>query len=444
MKYNNSLPISPIRAKEINYTSPVKNKMQLQTTMTTAATKSHAQSPSPQKVLTGQNFGSAQRGILSRATTIPVDKSMSAEKAQKAEKVEKARSQSPSNKQRRGSFLQELGMTTTEVKERLYKVFQFYTSFGERSNVAYLKHHRFSKMMIDAEVRDEELNQSSLDLLFVGELKHSGNLDFDKFLSLLTRVAKAKYEDKESEAEALETLLKENMFPLYERIFKDIGMAEEHIKVHEPIEESTKMVLNVVGSVLERIYNMYFPFEIQSGNDPQVLRQRLENALFIFLREFGICPAIINKGAAYGIWNDVLKADLGALDAMEDVQQAKNGKGKGNEKLKEIPFSFERFKLFLIKISNLAYGDQVVESGAPLTQPERAMQLLEKMDMAFKVLNPEKKAAVPYGGNTGKAASSYGGNTGKAAGLSSFATSFANNNGATSLLVTKDHLEKVI
>lgn len=412
MKYNNSLPISPIRAKEISYTSPIKNKMQLQTTMTTAATKSHAQSPSPQKILTGQTFGSARKGILSRATTIPVDKSMSAEKAQKP------RSPSPNNKQRRGSFLEELGMTTTEVKEKLYKVFQFYTSFGERSNVAYLKNHRFTKMMVDAEVRDESLNQSSLDLLFVGELKHSGNLDFDKFLSLLTRVAKAKYEDKESEAEALETLLKENMFPLYERIFKDIGMAEENIKVHEPVEESTKMVLNVVGSVLERIYNMYFPFEIQTGNDAQVLRQRLENALFIFLREFGICPAIINKGAAYAIWNDVLKADLSAVDAMEDVEQAKKAKTKGSEKARDLPFSFERFKLFLIKVSNLAYGDQVVESESGVktcTQPERAMQLLEKMDIAFKVLNPEKKAAVPSAGG----------------------------NGTSSLLVTKDHLEKV-
>jgi len=74
------------------------------------------------------------------------------------------------------------------------------------------------------------------------------------------------------------------------------------------------------------------------------------------------------------------------------VQKSKT---KANEKTKNMPFSFERFKLFLVKVANLAYRDQVLESGAKCTQPERAVQLLERMDVAFRVMNPEKKAAVP-------------------------------------------------
>ena len=310
---------------------------------------------------------------------------------------------------RRDSYVEELGMTATEVKEKLYKVFQFYTSLGERSQILYLKNHRFTKMMVDAEIRDEYLAQCSLDLLFFGELKHSGNLDFDKFLSLLTRVASAKNLSRGvTEEEALHLLLKENMFPLYERIFKDLGDEAEHQRIQEAMEASTKMVLDTVSDALESIYRMYFPFEIQSNQDPQVTRQRLENALFIFLREFNICPGLINKGTAYAIWTQVMKEPVvvpettNPENTKENSKDKKRSKSKVNEMIKDVPFNFERFKMFLIRVANFGFQDEVTEAGVKCNQPERTMLLLERMDMAFKVINPDKRATVSRSSVGGK------------------------------------------
>lgn len=311
---------------------------------------------------------------------------------------------------RRDSYVEELGLTATEVKEKLYKVFQFYTSLGERSQILYLKNHRFTKMMVDAEIRDEYLSQSSLDLLFFGELKHSGNLDFDKFLSLLTRVASAKNLSRGvTEEEALHLLLKENMFPLYDRIFKDLGDQAEHQRIQEAMEASTKMVLDTVSDALESIYRMYFPFEIQSNQDQQVTRQRLENALFIFLREFNICPGLVNKGTAYAIWTQVMKEQLVVPEttnpemAKENGKDSnKKGKAKVNEMIKDVPFSFEKFKMFLTRVANFGYQDEVTETGVKCTQPERTIKLLDRMDMAFKVLNPDRRATVNRGSVGGK------------------------------------------
>jgi len=296
---------------------------------------------------------------ISRAGTLNVDKSATKDGQKSPKKGAKEPEIAKVEEEDDGSLKAE------EIKERLYKLFQYYTTFGERNNVGYLKSHRFTKMMVDAEVRDDALNQSSLDLLFVGELKHSGNLKFDKFLGLLSRTARVKYEAEADEAEALDKLLKEHMFPLYEKIFKDgdIGgdVEEEEDTV---LEEGTKMVFNEVDGTLKGIFQTYFPFEIQSGQDPQVFRQRMENALFMFLRDFGMCPGLISKGAAFAAWTEVMRTPLevsAELNQSALDQSTLDGKGKKNKKPneKDLPFSFEKFKMYLVRLASLAHQTQV-------------------------------------------------------------------------------------
>ena len=51
----------------------------------------------------------------------------------------------------------------------LLKVFQGYTSFGERSNLKHLRSNKLHKMMADCGL---PLDKTSLDLLFVSENRH--------------------------------------------------------------------------------------------------------------------------------------------------------------------------------------------------------------------------------------------------------------------------------
>jgi hypothetical protein len=61
------------------------------------------------------------------------------------------------------------GTMQEELKGILAKVFQFYTSFGERTNFKNLRSNKFHKMMLDCAI---PLNKTDLDLLFVSVNKH--------------------------------------------------------------------------------------------------------------------------------------------------------------------------------------------------------------------------------------------------------------------------------
>jgi hypothetical protein len=56
-----------------------------------------------------------------------------------------------------------------ERKSILSKIFQFYTSFGERTNLKNLRSNKFHKMMQDCSI---PIPKTTLDLLFVSENHH--------------------------------------------------------------------------------------------------------------------------------------------------------------------------------------------------------------------------------------------------------------------------------
>lgn len=56
-----------------------------------------------------------------------------------------------------------------ERKNLMSKIFQFYTSFGERTNLKNLRSNKFHKMMQDCSI---PISKTSLDLMFVAENHH--------------------------------------------------------------------------------------------------------------------------------------------------------------------------------------------------------------------------------------------------------------------------------
>lgn len=54
-------------------------------------------------------------------------------------------------------------------KKILLKIFQYYASYGERTNLKFLRSNKFHKMMNDAEIK---IDKTSLDILFVAQNKH--------------------------------------------------------------------------------------------------------------------------------------------------------------------------------------------------------------------------------------------------------------------------------
>ena len=141
------------------------------------------------------------------------------------------------------------------IKAKLKTIFTFYASFGDRINIHYLKSNKFHKMMLDSGVRDGVLTQKRLDLLFVAENKHKANMDFDTFLSLISRIAMEKYCESSSNAsEALYKLLQDNFLPLYNNIMSETDLGEDEIKFKEEFDTVSLTIIQYVAPILYRIY----------------------------------------------------------------------------------------------------------------------------------------------------------------------------------------------
>jgi len=65
------------------------------------------------------------------------------------------------------------------------------------------------------------------------------------------------------------------------------------------------LVLRDIGTTLHAIYTVYFPHETRAvkgiaGGMPQdAAWKATEKSLFEFLKDYDICPSLINKGVAF-------------------------------------------------------------------------------------------------------------------------------------------------
>jgi len=59
------------------------------------------------------------------------------------------------------------------------------------------------------------------------------------------------------------------------------------------------ILLKNVGPVLLEVYYVYFLHEIKASEPEEKTKKITEKNLFDFLRDFDICPTLVNKGLGY-------------------------------------------------------------------------------------------------------------------------------------------------
>lgn len=50
----------------------------------------------------------------------------------------------------------------------------------------------------------------------------------------------------------------------------------------------------------------YFPWETKMKNKPEILKDKSLKSVFIFLKEYDICPSAVTKSTAYLLFNEVV------------------------------------------------------------------------------------------------------------------------------------------
>ena len=278
-------------------------------------------------------------------------------------------------------------MTAEEVRGRLKKVFQFYTTYGDRCNTSGLKSNKFHKMMVDAGIRDQILSQRELDLIFVAENRHKSSMDYDTFLQLLVKIAEQKYQGAVPSSQALDKFLQEHILPLYNNIYRLSDTGIEEAKLKEPIIDRVLVVLRSVHVLLLKLYQTYFPWEVQATQQQSVIRQRDEVALFSLLRDFDVCPALMTKGAVTMIWTEVTETSPNDLSRNPKIESMIPFMEKDVGTL----FTFSKFCTLLVRIASIVYNEYLQGFDLPIGQAEKLTMLLERMDMSSGMQEFEKK-----------------------------------------------------
>ena len=240
-----------------------------------------------------------------------------------------------------------------DIKGNIRKIFEFYVSYGERMNLKYMKSNKFLKLMQDIDI---PLDKTTLDLLFVVEMKHRSNMDFDKFLNLLPKLAMLVYQDADKgPKEALLELLSNYFTPLYERIMQSTHIGSVQKLLKDGIDPDSLDLIWQVQEILRKVYSFHFPEEFYKEDDYSnldILKNISQTKFFKFCREFNIIPNMIPKGKGLAIFNDVIDIPLTNLYEHNILEDKAEDSGW--------IWTFSRFLFFLLKINEITFTESEI------------------------------------------------------------------------------------
>ena len=258
-----------------------------------------------------------------------------------------------------------------------------------------------------------------LDLIFCSVNRNKTNMDFEHFLQSLVKVAEAKFLEA-NPRQSLKALMDYHMLPLAAHIIskqenKGFGIDVEersptqlflakgkqtqensHGTTIFEYDELVSILLRDVGKVLLDIYQIYFEHELKCGgvqSDQEILKTSQKN-LFNFLKDFEICPNVVNKQAAYKIFaDDSRNMPFYTPTGLDILTKVMNKESKVSQlfQLNKLAshigkcFTFFRFLDLLVECSISAFSDPFFtqsRKSAPLVMAEMVCLLLERMELS--------------------------------------------------------------
>jgi len=291
------------------------------------------------------------------------------------------------------------GINLKELINKLKYLFNYYASFGDRMNTTNLKSNKFYKLVNDANILDERVTRKRIDLVFCAENKHKPNMQFNVFLEAITRVAVEKYAQvygNEEPVESLRKLLKEHLLPLYDYLCDEKeSNTQLPASVNLSIDTNAIMLIGNIAPTLYEIYHVYFPWELKTSDSEDVVENRSKRAMFKLLREFEVCPSLVNMSLANQLWVYCLNHDDRHLvNFMHEYMIVPPGYNNIGTVL-----TLNKFLIFVVKVAYVGY-DQEVYKESSYTPIERLCLLLERMELSTGFHNLEKKTSRPHTAKT--------------------------------------------
>lgn len=121
-------------------------------------------------------------------------------------------------------------------------------------------------------------------------------------------------------------------------------------------------------------------------------RQKSQNSLFTFVKDYEISPPLLSKSTVFQIFHEVVNLEQNQLTQSQNnaniIPFLKHDVGT--------VFTLSRFYTFLIRCSFLLYSNYFQDSNQEFSNAERFVYLLEMMELTQGFQNLEKKLAMVH------------------------------------------------
>lgn len=197
-------------------------------------------------------------------------------------------------------------------------------------------------------------------------------MTYETFLETIPRILNEKYPSifQNSPGEAFNRLLNSHLYPLYVKLEDNSKVDKELI---DNIDMDCEIIFTEVYQSFKDLYLVIFPWEVRRDITADFVLNRSQRAFQLFVRDFDICPGLLNKPQVSKIWNDLLIAHEGPIEAALDMlPDHSNEVGS--------VYTLSKFMLTIYLIAVKGYEDDTNLASTP--PAEKLLVLLERLELS--------------------------------------------------------------
>ena len=260
------------------------------------------------------------------------------------------------------------------IYSTLNKLFEKYCQQGDVTNLKYMKSQRFFKFLFDSDIFDHKVSKVRAELIFTSESKQKKNINFNQFLQILLKISEVKYSEASNlcQQEMLKLLLKQNILPLYDRLFliqsesnkftKTITFKKQNNEINNEfdLDSESEVLFTFISHILYDIYKTYFPLELSLSENDDYIKEESQKGFLDLVKDYELSPQLVNKSTAFSLFRLELTNEFEVKEFYINIIKNLNVSRLNKEKIKNFFgkfFNFFKFLRVIGRIANISYDD---------------------------------------------------------------------------------------
>mmetsp|Transcript_38075 Transcript_38075/g.91377 ORF Transcript_38075/g.91377 Transcript_38075/m.91377 type:complete len:677 (-) Transcript_38075:135-2165(-) len=198
------------------------------------------------------------------------------------------------------------GVRLEEIKDVCRDIFHYYATTAGSSLKAqkHMKSFKFQKMALDAEMIDDKLTSTRVDLVFKKVVGSSGKMGENEFRDAIVLLAQAKYGGECGKATAVRYLYEDHL----------ASFTNPHEDYFDSADSEWLLVAEASLIALHKLYVAYFSPEVSAHYSQRSasLESQSQRSFLQVLSDFEITPHLVPKPAAFSAFREAVKASVPA------------------------------------------------------------------------------------------------------------------------------------